>query len=89
MIEIILCVYVVFFVFNFGTAFAYLQRRGLTKNGNQVTNCTRALITSLPGFFGTICILIYCHFPKYGWTLDYLKPNSITKGKGTYRSIWN
>lgn len=91
-IEILLCIYLVFFIINFGTVLAYLQRCGLTKFDNWVTNYIYALVASLPGFFGTISILMHCRFPKYGWTL---KSNcndvfhSITRGKETYKSIWN
>lgn len=86
MIEIILLnIYIMFFIFNFGIIFAYLQQHDLTKTNDWTTNYTHALIISLPGFFGTISIIRYCHFPKYGWTLDKSKP----KGKGTYKSIWD
>lgn len=93
-IGIILCIYILFFVINFGIVLAYLQKSGDTKFNNWITNYTYAIVASLPGFFGTIGIMVHCLFPKYGWTLIPTKSNhwnnticSITKK--AYKSIWD
>lgn len=86
-IEIIIGIYLIFFIFNFGATFSYLQSTTTFDN-----YLVYALIASLPGFFGTISILKCCHFPKYGWAFGGLKSgdnNSIIKEKETYKSIWN
>ena len=85
-IWILLCIYLIFIVVNFGIAFAYLQQCNLTKANNRTTNCMYALVASLPGFFGTVSILIHCRFPKYGWVFYYLNPEEENK---LYNSIWN
>ena len=85
-IWVLLLIYLIFIVANFGVTFAYLQRCDLTKINDCTTNCIYALVTSLPGFFGTISILILCRFPKYGWVFYYLNPEKENK---LYNSIWN
>lgn len=82
-IGILLYIYLIFFIINFGTVLAYLQQYDSTKFNNRVTNYTYALVASLPGFFGTISILIHCQFLKYGWTLKSARKKEI------YKSIWN
>ena len=102
-IKISIIVYLVGFCFNFGIAFAYLQRSRLeynkTKKLPPVKNdYLRALTTSLPSIFGTLGILKVSHFPRYGWKITsgeswhsdwlYEYNKRLLLNDGAYKSIW-
>lgn len=103
LIEILIIAYLVGFCFNFGMAFAYLQRSRLESSEIQKlppikNDYLRALTTSLSGIFGTLGILKVSNFPRYGWKIipgEYGDSNwvyeynkRILLNDGAYKSIW-
>lgn len=102
-IGILVIVYLIGFVINFGISFAYLQRSRLESGKTQKLppakdDYLRALTTSLAGIFGTLGVLKISCFPRYGWKItsgEYKHNNWLCEYKrrlllnnGAYKSIW-